>query len=58
MEEIIIQDTYIRFRVKTKGGFTDVVSYSNVNLTGNLSIKQGVKRVVIEAREGYVWIGT
>jgi uncharacterized protein (UPF0333 family) len=58
IEQISISANDILFVVRTKNGLTDISYHSEVNLTGTISTAPGIKNFQIEAREGYVWIGT
>ncbi|MBN2112075.1 hypothetical protein JW707_03165 [Candidatus Woesearchaeota archaeon] len=46
----------IVFRVRTRNGIDDVVVYTPINITGNLSTHQGVHYLNIECRGDYVWV--
>ena len=56
VESITINQNYVRMKVHTKTGLTDVVSSGDINVSGYLSPKSGIKKITIEAKEGYVWI--
>jgi uncharacterized protein (UPF0333 family) len=58
IEQITITTNDISFMVRTGNGVTDISYHSDVNLTGAISTAAGIKNFQIEAREGYVWIGT
>ncbi len=46
----------IVFRVKRGGKEDEIVVYTPVNITGNLSSSQGVHYITIESRGDHVWV--
>ncbi|MBW2975192.1 class III signal peptide-containing protein [Candidatus Woesearchaeota archaeon] len=56
IESINITSNEINFRVKTEGGTADMFYSSFVPLKGNITSSYGLHYIIIEAREGYVWI--
>jgi uncharacterized protein (UPF0333 family) len=58
IEQISITVNDISFVVRTENGLTEISYHSEVNLAGTIPTASGIKNFQIEAREGYVWIGT
>ena len=58
INEINIGNNELNFKVRTKGGETDMFYSSSVDLQGNISTAYGFHYITIEAREGYVWINS
>lgn len=56
VEDIVISDYEVLFKVRTQSGITDIHYSSSVNLSGSISLSPGLKHIQIEAKEGYVWI--
>ncbi|MFC1768666.1 hypothetical protein ACFLZX_02785 [Nanoarchaeota archaeon] len=56
IKQITVGPKEISFRVMTHQGETDVFFPSTVTLQGSISPNYGYHEIVIEAREGYVWI--
>jgi hypothetical protein len=56
VEEIAITDNEINFRVRSKGGISDLDYSTTINLTGNLSSSQGIKYISVIAQQGQVCI--
>lgn len=56
VETISISAKEITFTVRTQNGRTDIHYASAVNLSGSISLSEGLKYIVLEAKEGYVWV--
>lgn len=56
VSEIKIYSSEVDFKLKTKSGITDIFSTSKVNLTGSINPSNGVHKIIIEAKDGYVLI--
>lgn len=56
--QINVTPNELLFKVRTKSGITDMFYRSNVELQGNISSSYGYHDIIIEAREGYVWINS
>ena len=54
VEEILINNTEINFKVRLKSGITDITSYSDVNLTGTITTTPGLKKIIIESKGDYI----
>lgn len=50
IEEIIISDYELNFKVKTKQGVTEIPYSSNVKLQGSLNVNPGLRAITIEAK--------
>ena len=57
VDQIIMSDNELNFRVRSRAGFSDIEYPSSVNLTGSISTARGIKFIEIRAEDGYVWIG-
>jgi len=55
VEEIILQDYEVVFKVKTNSGISDIAHTSNVNISGSVSTTPGIHYISIESRGDYVW---
>jgi uncharacterized protein (UPF0333 family) len=55
VEEIILGDYEVLFRVKTNSGISDISHTSNVNISGSISNSPGIHYISIESRGDYVW---
>jgi len=53
---VTIFSNYVLFRITTASGISDIVRYSSVNITGNISNSQGIKHIKIQAKGEYVCI--
>lgn len=58
IEDLIIEDGYVRFIVKVGYFPSDIVHSSDINISGNVSFKPGMKRITIESKGDYVWVYT
>lgn len=58
VEDVIINDYEIVFKVKTRSGITDISQLSSVNISGSIAITPGIHYINIESRGGYVWVST
>lgn len=56
INSVSIGNNEIVFKIKTGNGDDEVVVYTPINVTGNLSTSQGVHYICIESRGGYVWV--
>ena len=56
INSISIGSNEIVFRVKTTHGEDEIVVYTPINVTGNLSISQGTHYITIESKGDYVWV--
>ena len=56
VDAIIVNGTEIVFSVRMQEGVNDIGYPAQVNLSGSINASQGLRAVIIEAREGYVWI--
>ncbi len=54
--EVDVYPSEINFKLRTASGVNDIFSTSKVNLTGSISPNEGVHKITIEAKEGYVLI--
>jgi len=57
VEQAIIGNNEIIFKVKTNRGQTDITHSTLVNLSGNISVTPGIHYVVIESKGNYVLVG-
>ena len=55
---VTISPNEVSFRVFTQSGETDMSYSSAVPLQGAISTSYGFHNIIIEAREGYVWINS
>jgi len=58
VEEAIISNKEVTFRVKTQSGITDISHISSVNLSGDIAITPGIHYISIESKGDYVWLST
>lgn len=58
VEDIIIYNKEIVFKVKTRSGITDISQLSSVNISGNISATKGIHYISIESKGDYVWVST
>ncbi len=58
IQSVAVKPSEIDFRVYTQSGPTDIFYSSRVPLQGNLSSVYGYHDIVIEARQGFVWINS
>ncbi len=58
VENISLSNNEVTFIIRTQSGKTDISYPSDVNISGGISIPEGVKRIKLEARKGYVWINS
>ncbi|MBU3941672.1 MAG: hypothetical protein KKF74_02055 [Nanoarchaeota archaeon] len=58
IEEAIISNKEVTFRVKTKSGVTDISHISSVNVSGYIAITPGIHYISIESKGDYVWLST
>jgi len=58
VEDVIINNYEIVFKVKTRGGITDISQLSSVNISGSIAITPGIHYINIESRGDYVWVST
>ena len=56
VEEAIVYPHEVFFRVRTKGGATEIAQPSTVTLNGSIRVTKGTRYISIESREDYVWI--
>jgi len=56
IEQIILQDYEVVFKVKTNSGISDIEHTSNVNISGSVSTTPGIHYISIESRGDYVWV--
>ena len=56
INSVSIGSNEIVFFMKKGAGEDEVVVYTPINITGNLSTHQGVHYITIESKGGYVWI--
>ena len=56
VEEADIYPHEINFKLRTSAGLNDIFSTSKVNLTGSINPSEGVHKITIEAKEGYVLV--
>lgn len=58
VEDVIIYNKEIVFKVKTRSGITDISQLSSVNISGNISATKGIHYISIESKGDYVWVST
>lgn len=58
VEDIIIYEKEIVFKVKTRSGITDISQLSSVNINGSISATKGIHYISIESKGDYVWVST
>lgn len=58
VESITVGPNELSFKVKTKGSVSDMFYLSSVTLQGSISTSYGFHDIIIEAKEGYVWINS
>jgi len=58
VEQVIIYDKEIVFKVKTNSGLTDISQISSVNISGDIAITPGIHYISIESKGDYVWLST
>jgi len=58
IEEAIISNKEVTFRVKTKSGITDISHISSVEINGSIAITPGIHYISIESKGDYVWVST
>jgi len=56
VEQIILENYEVLFRVKTKSGISDIAHTSAVNISGSVSTHPGIHYITIESRGNYVWV--
>lgn len=56
IDDIIISEKEINFKMKTSRGITEIEKKSNIPLTGTINTNKGIKDIVIESRGDVVWI--
>jgi len=56
INSISLSNKEVVFSIKTKSGMADIVQVSSVNITGNLSAKQGVHIITVTANDGFVQV--
>lgn len=56
IDSITLGSNEIVFKLKKKNGFDEIVVYTPINITGNLSTHQGVHYLNIECRGDHVWV--
>lgn len=56
IEDILIMNQTIIFKVRSAGGISDIERYSTVNITGNITSSSGVKHISVRAEGNYVCI--
>lgn len=56
IESVSIGSNEIVFNVRADGREDEIVIYTPINVSGNLSTHEGVHYVTIESKGGYVWI--
>lgn len=56
IENLTINDGNVWFKIKIGEHPIDVVQSSEVNITGNVSYKAGVKNINVESKGDYVWV--
>lgn len=54
IEQILIGNNEIVFRMHTKSGTDEIVRYSTVNISGNLKTSQGLRRIEIQSFGNHV----
>ena len=58
IEQVIIYNKEIVFKVKTRSGLTDISQISSVNISGNITITPGIRYINIESKGDHVCIST
>lgn len=58
VDDLTIEDGDVHFVVKTGFFPNDIVHSSDINISGNVSFKPGLKIINIEAKGDYVWVYT
>ena len=58
VEDVIIDNHEIVFKVKTRSGITDISQPSSVNISGSISVTKGIHYISIESKGDYVWVST
>lgn len=58
VEDVIIDNYEIVFKVKTRSGITDISQPSSVNISGSISVTKGIHYINIESKGDYVWVST
>ena len=58
VEDVIIHEKEIVFKVKTRSGITDISQLSPVNISGSISATKGIQYISIESKGDYVWVST
>ena len=58
VEDVIIDNYEIVFKVKTRSGITDISQPSSVNINGSISVTKGIHYISIESKGDYVWVST
>ena len=58
VEDVIIDNYEIVFKVKTRSGITDISQPSSVNISGIISVTKGIHYISIESKGDYVWVST
>ncbi len=58
VEDAIISNKEVTFRVKTKSGVTDISHICSVNISGYIAITPGIHYISIESKGDYVWLST
>jgi len=56
IKSVLIGDNEIVFDVRAAGRSDEIVIYSPINVSGNISIHEGVHYITIESKGGYVWV--
>ena len=56
IEGVQLNQTDINFKVRTRSGVTDVFRKTSVPMQGIIDTGYGYHNMLIEARQGYVWI--
>jgi len=54
VDSVIISEQELTIKLKIQSGISDVVEFSAVNLTGNMSSVAGMHFIRIEAKKGFV----
>jgi len=58
VEQVVIHDKEIVFKVKTGSGLTDISQISSVNISGDIAITPGIRYINIESKGDHVWVST
>lgn len=56
INSVSIGNNEIVFDVRTVGSSDEIVVYTPINVSGNISIHEGVHYIIIESKGGYVWV--